>query len=399
MTPLVPPSLDPAPLDPTTPLNADFTDAISAAIGNFLDGQTEVLKPLGAELDPVQRIAADLTGGGKRLRPAFCYWGYVAVAGEPGRLRPALLSAAASLELLHVSALVHDDVMDSSDLRRGLPAAHRRFERLHDDLGWVGDPTTFGRAGAILLGDLLLMWSMQMLHQAGLPLEMLDRGLPIIESMRTEVTAGQFLDVVAQARDHASYLPGRTAGDDAELQKALDEAARVVEYKSARYTVRRPLQFGAALGGADDAADQQSGVHDQIRLHDQLGAFGSPIGRAFQYRDDLLGVFGDSAVTGKPSGDDLREGKRTVLVAQALAGADPAGRRLLESQLGNKDLDADGIAGLQQVITESGAREAVEKMIDHDYSEAMTVLADAPITDAGRTALTALASAAVRRSF
>lgn len=374
-------------LDPTTPLSASFTGTISAAIEAFLSGQAEVLQPLGAELDPVQRVAADLTAGGKRLRPAFCYWGYVGAAGDPGTLQPALQWAAASLDLLHVSALVHDDVMDSSDLRRGQPAAHRRFERLHDDLGWVGDPTSFGRAGAILLGDLLLMWSMQMLHRSGLPLDVLDRGLPIIEIMRTEVTAGQFLDIVAQARDHADYLPGRESGDDVQLQKALDEAARVVEYKSARYTVRRPLQFGAALGGADPASQ------------DQLGAFGSPIGRAFQYRDDLLGVFGDSAVTGKPSGDDLREGKRTVLVAQALAGADAAGRRLLESELGNMDLDDDGVARLQQVITDSGAREAVEKMIDHDYSEAMTILADATITSDGRTALTALASAAVRRSF
>ena len=377
--------------DPASPLSATFTDAISEAISEFLHSQEEVLSGLGPELGPVQQVAADLTAGGKRLRPAFCFWGFVAAAGDPGELQPALTSAAASLDLLHVSALVHDDVMDSSDLRRGQPAAHRRFERLHSDLGWVGDPTVFGRAGAILLGDLLLMWSMQMLHRAGLPIEVLERGLPIIEIMRTEVTGGQFLDVVAQARDHGSYLPADESGAQAaattQLHQSLDEAARVVEYKSARYTVRRPLQFGAALGGADQ--DLLAG----------LGAFGSPIGRAFQYRDDLLGVFGDSALTGKPTGDDLREGKRTVLVAQALAGADPAGRRLLESQLGNKDLDADGVAQLQRVIADSGAREAVEKMIDHDHSEALAALSAAPVTAAGRTALTALADAAVRRAF
>lgn len=374
------------PFDPSDPLSDSFTGAIAAAIEDFLAGQAEILQQIGAELEPVRQVATDLTAGGKRLRPAFCFWGYAAAAGEPGEMTPALIRASASLDLLHVSALVHDDVMDASDLRRGQPAAHRRFERLHSDLGWVGDPTSFGRAGAILLGDLLLMWSMQMLHRSGLSADVLERGLPIIESMRTEVTAGQVLDVVAQARDHASYLPGPRAADHVELQRALDEAARVVEYKSARYTVRRPLQFGAALGGAD------------AELHDQLGAFGSPIGRAFQYRDDLLGVFGDSAVTGKPSGDDLREGKRTVLVAQALAGADPAGRKLLESQLGNKELDAEGVTRLQEVIIDSGAREAVEKMIDHDHSAAMTVLAEAPVSPEGRSALTALASAAVRRT-
>ena len=375
------------PLDPGTPLGSAFVGAVSSAIDDFLGRQAAVLKPVGTELEPMHRMATELAQGGKRLRPAFCYWGYVASAGDPGELEPALIRAGASLELLHISALVHDDVMDASDLRRGRPAAHRQFERLHTDLGWNGDPLVFGRAGAVLLGDLLLIWSMQMLHEAGLPLPVLDRGLPIVEIMRTEVTAGQFLDVVTQAQDHASYLPGQAEDSRLGLQRALDEARRVVEYKSARYTVRRPLQFGAALGDADAA------------LQDQFAAFGSPIGRAFQYRDDLLGVFGDSAVTGKPSGDDLREGKRTVLVAQALAGADPAGRKLLETQLGNRDLDAVGIADLQQVIIDSGARDAVERMIDHDQQEALAALDAANITDAGRTALTALASAAVRRAF
>lgn len=380
--------------DASAPLNPAFTGAISSAIQQFLDRQTKVLSRMGTETDPLHRIARGLASGGKRLRPAFCYWGYVAVAGSPeGDLRAALIRAAASLDLLHSSALVHDDVMDASDLRRGRPAAHRQFEQLHADLGFLGDPVAFGRSGAILLGDLLLIWSMQMLHESGLGMEVLDRGLPVMEVMRTEVTAGQFLDVVSQARDRSSYRPAgassdETAGDDQKrLQRALDEASRVVEYKSARYTVRRPLQFGAALGAADD------------HLQEQLGAFGSPIGRAFQYRDDLLGVFGDSRVTGKPTGDDLREGKRTVLVAQALAGSDSAGRKLLETQVGNPDLDADGIAELQDVITASGAREAVEQMIDHDHQQALQALTAADITDDGRAVLTALAAAAVRREF
>lgn len=379
--------------DASAPLNPAFTGAVSDAISDFLDRQSEILSRMGTETDPLQRIARGLASGGKRLRPAFCYWGYVAVAGTPDdELHAPLIRAAASLDLLHSSALVHDDVMDASDLRRGEPAAHRQFEQLHADLGFLGDPVAFGRSGAILLGDLLLLWSMQMLHESGLGMDVLHRGLPVMEVMRTEVTAGQFLDVVSQAQDRFSYRPAQTGDDQTiddqkRLQRALDEASRVVEYKSARYTVRRPLQFGAALGNADD------------QLQESLGAFGSPIGRAFQYRDDLLGVFGDSRLTGKPSGDDLREGKRTVLVAQALAGSDATGRTLLETQLGNPDLDADGIAELQNVITASGAREAVEQMIDHDHQLALETLAAADITDDGRTALTALAAAAVRREF
>ncbi|GAB3912215.1 geranylgeranyl pyrophosphate synthase [Microlunatus endophyticus] len=381
------------PPDPSTPLSPQFTDAVGESISDFLDRQSAILTRMGAETEPLLRIARSLAAGGKRLRPAFCYWGYVAAAGDPDvDLRGRLVRAAASLDLLHASALVHDDVMDASDLRRGRPAAHRQFEQLHADLGFLGDPVAFGRSGAILLGDLLLIWSMQMLHESGLGMQVLGRALPVVEEMRTEVTAGQFLDVVSQARDRFSYLPtdsgsDQSADDQRRLERALDEASRVVEYKSARYTVRRPLQFGAALGGADD------------QLQQGLGAFGSPIGRAFQYRDDLLGVFGDSQLTGKPTGDDLREGKRTVLVAQAIAGADPVGRKLLETQVGNPDLDADGIAELQQVIIASGAREAVEKMIDHDHQVALQALDASPVTDAGRTALTALAAAAVRREF
>jgi geranylgeranyl diphosphate synthase type I len=253
---------------------------------------------------------------------------------------------------------------------------------LHTTSNWVGDAAAFGRAGAILLGDLLLMWSVQMLQRSGLPDTTLARALPIVEAMRTEVTCGQYLDVIAQARPLRQPVdPDAGSG----IERALDEASRVVEYKSARYTVQRPCQMGAALGGGDQ------------RLHRALGAYGSPLGRAFQYRDDLLGVFGDTGLTGKPAGDDLREGKRTVLVAHAYAHADDAGRRLLEQRLGDPDLDADGVAALQQVITDSGALESVEAMIEECYDRAMAALSEAEMTEEGRAALTALADAAVRR--
>jgi geranylgeranyl diphosphate synthase, type I len=281
---------------------------------------------------------------------------------------------------LHVSALVHDDVMDSSDRRRGAPSAHRQFEALHAGSGWVGDRQTFGHAGAILLGDLLLMWSSQMIQRSGLARDALERALPVVEAMRTEVTCGQYLDVVAQVQPlHAG------PGEGAEIGIALDEASRVVEYKSARYTVRRPCQTGAAMACAS------------AELQEALAAYGSPLGRAFQFRDDLLGVFGDPDRTGKPAGDDLREGKRTVLIAHALASADMAGRELLVRRLGDSALDDAGVRELQHVITASGAREEVEAMIAAGHRQALRALADADLTPAGRTALTALAELAVDR--
>lgn len=372
-------------LDPRDPLAPAFRDLVSARLTTFLDDQQPALAAMGDELDPVLQMARDLLSGGKRLRPAFCVWGYVAAAGLPTDEQAALVTAAASLDLLHVSALVHDDVMDGSDVRRGQPSAHRQLETAHAAAGWVGDPVAFGRAGAILLGDLLLMWSAELLQRAGLPSPSLARGLPVVEAMRTEVTGGQFLDIVAQAVPLTP--PGDGDAAAAGLDHALQQANRVVEYKSARYTVRRPAQLGAALGGGDDA------------LHAALGAYGSPLGRAFQFRDDVLGVFGDPEVTGKPIGDDLREGKRTVLVAHAYAHAGPAGQALIAARLGDPALDAAGVADLQQVIVDAGALAAAEATIEAGWAEAMTALDSADVTPEGRTGLTALAAAAVRREF
>jgi len=204
--------------------------------------------------------------------------------------------------------------------------------------------------------------------------------------MRTEVTCGQFLDIVAQAQP-LDRQPSATGDERSPTERALDEAGLVVEYKSARYTVQRPCQIGAALGGADD------------RLHSALGAYGSPLGRAFQFRDDLLGVFGDSGVTGKPAGDDLREGKRTVLIAQAYELASGAGRALLARCLGDPGLDPAGVEELRGLLVQTGARDAVETMIEQGYDQAMAALAQAEVTDQGRAGLTALADAAVRRTF
>lgn len=367
------------PLDPKSLASPSFRSAIDERLSAFLDGHTKELLGMSPELWPIAELSARLLGGGKRLRPAFCVAGYLAAAGPPpAEVLPGLLDAAASLELLHVSALVHDDLMDASDLRRGQPAAHRQFETLHTTSGWLGDPDAYGQAAAILLGDLLLMWSVEMLRSADLPAESLAAASPIAETMRTEVTAGQYLDVVAQVRP-LEEAPG-------DLADVLAEASRVVEYKSARYTVQRPVQLGAAIGGASPALQQA------------LAGYGMPLGRAFQFRDDLLGVFGDPAVTGKPAGDDLREGKRTVLVAHAYASTTAEGRAVLRRGLGDPALDVEGVRELRRLIRGSGASQAVEQMIDDAYAEAIGALASAEVTADGRAALEALAAAAAHRN-
>ena len=372
-------------LDPAHPLGTAFRSAVSNRLAGFVERQSAGLAAMGPSSLPSARWPA-------RCWPAASGCDRRSSSGassrRPGSRGPSttvpLLDAAASFDLLHVSALVHDDVMDSSDLRRGQPAAHRRFETLHGREGWLGDGPAFGRAGAIVLGDLLIMWSAQLLGEAGLPADALARAVPLVDPMRTEVTCGQYLDMVVQARPLPRWLPEVDGRPD--LSAALADADRVTEHKSARYTVVRPVQVGAAIGGAD------------AELVARLAAYGSPLGRAFQLRDDLLGVFGDPEVTGKPAGDDLREGKRTVLVAQAYAQTDAAGRRLLEELLGDPDLGADGVQRLQDVITASGATVQVEARIEAAYEESLAALDAAEITAEGRAALHALADAAVRRS-
>lgn len=356
--------------DPSQPLGEDFRAAVGAAITAFLAAQRPVLADIGTDLDEAWLQAEHFTSGGKRFRPAFCYWGHVAAGGQPSDPGP-VLDVAGSLDLLHVSALVHDDVMDGSDLRRGGPSSHRLFEAWHGVRGLRGAAEPFGRAGAILLGDLLLVWSIQMVEAAAVDPARRARAHSLLARVRTEVTCGQYLDMLAQITP-----PG--AGD-------IDRAVRVVEYKTARYTVMRPLQIGAALGGAPDV------------LIDALEGFASPVGRAFQYRDDLLGVFGDASVTGKPSGDDLREGKRTVLVARALAGSTPAAAARLDGLLGDPALSADQVDDARTIIADSGAVAVMEGEIDALAAVATSRLDGLDITTEGRTALARLAALATRR--
>ncbi|HVU71716.1 MAG TPA: polyprenyl synthetase family protein [Mycobacteriales bacterium] len=349
-------------------MSADLRDRVGAALSAFLADQTKHLDAMSDDLRDVTDALNDLVlTGGKRLRPAFCYWGAVG-AGAPDT--DGLITAVASLELLHACALIHDDVMDGSDTRRGLPSAHRRFAGRHRAGGWHGDPDAFGVAGAILLGDLALVWADRMLAGAELPPEALRRAQPVYDDMRTELMAGQYLDVLEQALGGGS----------------VDRALRVARYKSAKYTVERPLQLGAALAGADGG------------IAAAYSAYGLPVGEAFQLRDDVLGVFGDPEETGKPAGDDLREGKRTALIASALEAAGPEQVVVMRRHLGDPHLDARGVADLRTVITETGALARVEALIEQRTEESLAAVRSAPITADARKALEELAVAATART-
>ncbi len=308
--------------------DAQFRLEIDRTIDVFVAHRLPSFAPLGEDVQDFVGAAADFVTGGKRLRASFCRAGWLAAGGADQDVQ--MIEAAAAIELLQGSALVHDDLMDDSDTRRGRPSVHRDFEARHERAARKGDAAGFGRSAAVLMGDLLLSWSNEMLVSAALEVDGSAgrTAIAIYDICKAEVTAGQFLDVTAQTRAEVS----------------VEEAMVVVRYKSAKYTVERPLQIGAALAGADD------------RLLDGLSDVALPLGEAFQLRDDVLGVFGDPDVTGKPAGDDLREGKRTVLVARALEMTDAAGRATILRTLGT----AAAAVEVPDLIRSSGALDAVE---------------------------------------
>ncbi|MGI9622589.1 MAG: polyprenyl synthetase family protein [Acidimicrobiales bacterium] len=311
--------------------------------------------------EPFDALAELVLIGGKRLRPAFFHWAHVGAGGVP--FDPLAVDAGAAIEMLHAFALAHDDIMDASSSRRGHPTVHVRFAEIHRRNQWHGDPERWGEAVAILVGDLAHVLADHLMHTTNPEIA------AIWSELRLEVNVGQYLDVLASAKGEV--------GEEA--------ARRIVEYKTGRYSVQRPLHLGAALAGRIDD------------LRADLTAYGQPVGIAFQLRDDILGAFGDSEVTGKPVGDDLREGKPTPLLATARRLATPAQTALL-SQAGDTDMSEADLADLQQAMLDTGAVDVIESEISDLTNEAMTVLGRVELAENAGEALGDLATFVAYRS-
>ncbi|BCJ26225.1 polyprenyl synthetase family protein [Actinocatenispora sera] len=347
---------------------AGIAARVDAVLDEFVTAEIATLRSLSPEVAAAAAPLRELIlGGGKRLRPAFGYWGYRGVATGADE---AVLRAVSALELLHAFALIHDDVMDAAATRRGAPTLHRQFGERHVAAGWRGDPARFGDSVAVLLGDLCTVWADRLIGTSGVPAAVLLGARREYDEMRIEAVAGQYLDVL----HGADGAPG------------VGTAVQVARFKSASYTVQRPLQFGAALSGAVPP--------DVVAAYDR---FGGAVGEAFQLRDDLLGVYGESAVTGKPVGADLRQGKPTVLAELAFSLAAPAQHRRLDRVYGDPDASDAAIADAAAAITESGARAEAETMISARVSAGLAALAAAPIDPVARDRLSALALACVQR--
>jgi len=367
-----------------------LVDLVQLSIDDFLAERAAEFAAIAPELVRFTDVATSFLSGGKRFRALFCYWGWQSASGVADGFDlmpdekvsadlPGIVLAASALEVFHAAALVHDDIMDRSDTRRGAASAHKRLEAMHVDEGWTGDAAQFGDSAALLLGDLLLGWSDE-LFDAGTA-RLADRdagraGRAEFARMRTEVTAGQYLDILEEN--------AWTRSPEAD---ALPRAHRVIVYKSAKYSVEAPLAIGASLGG---------GTAEQLAA---LRAFGLPLGVAYQLRDDLLGVFGDPSVTGKPAGDDLREGKRTVLIALARKKLGNQSRALMDELLGDPELDTSQVNIMRNTLRECGAVEQVERIIDHNVALAKDTIRDAPLAPSARAQLLDLADTVTRRVY
>jgi len=324
----------------------------------FLEPEEQRWSAFDADLaEPVREIGRLVLVGGKRLRPAFCHWGYVAAGGDPADAMVA--NAGAAFELMHAFALFHDDVMDDAASRRGNPTTHTVFTGHHHTHAWAGEARRFGEGVAILVGDLAFVYADQLMADAS------PAAWRIWNELRIELNIGQVLDIVGSVRNERSRV----------------KAERICRYKSGKYTIERPLHLGAVMAAPERSEE----------LLPLLSAYGLPLGDAFQMRDDVMGAFGDAAVTGKPVGGDLREGKPTPLLARAVEAATSAQGDVL-ALVGRVDLTDEDVARVQQAIVDTGALADLERTIAALTAEAVAAIEAAPVSPEARDELVALAA-------
>jgi geranylgeranyl diphosphate synthase, type I len=330
------------------PPHADLRAEIDRALGAALDRATARV-PVAADLiDELRRVAG---AGGKRLRPAFCYWGFRAAGGRHG---DAIVRASASLELLHTFALVHDDIMDASSHRRGEPTVNARR----------------GTSVALLAGDLALVLADDELMTSGFDAAALARAFAAYSRMRQEVIAGQFLELRTMERTEVTEA----------------DARRIAILKSGRYSIQEPMLVGALLADAT------------ARVLEGLARAGDLLGEAFQIADDLLGTFGDAGATGKPVDSDIRSGKRNLLYAKTLALLHGSERERFVAGWGAGDgLSAAEVGDLRAVVESSGARAATERLRAELGDAGRVEIESLGLEDAPRAALLDLAGLAIDR--
>lgn len=351
-------------------LSRAYTTKVAQALEEFLATKSVEVGQITTSATEIVNAITSLTRGGKRLRPLFAYWGFLGAGGTKDSQDIVRLGVA--LELFQAAALIHDDIIDNSDTRRGQPSVHKRFEAQHQQLGLFGSAAAYGTASAILTGDLCLSLSEEAFSEIS---DLPANARQIFNRMRTQVMAGQYLDVLEES-----------AGPAYDPREAVKRARTIVTFKSAKYSTENPLLIGGALAGASE------------ELLARYSAFALPLGEAFQLRDDVLGVFGDADVTGKPTGGDLLEGKRTELIAHALLLTDDAQRDFIQTRLGAADMTDQEVQQLSNILRDSGALAATENSISELTDQSQVALEALTISPLALAGLQQLSDAVTKRS-
>jgi geranylgeranyl diphosphate synthase type I len=342
---------------PTPPSLATVASRVDERLRSLLAAEEARWSAFDPDLEePIREIGRLVLAGGKRLRPAFTYWGFVGAGGDPDD--PRVIDAGGAFELMHAFALFHDDVMDDATSRRGALTTHTKYARQHEVAGWAGEARRFGDGVAILVGDLAFVYADQLMAGAS------PQAWAVWNELRVELNVGQILDILGGVRN----------------DRRRDKAERICRYKSGKYTIERPLHLGAVMAAPEREAE----------LLPALSAYGLPLGDAFQMRDDVMGAFGDEALTGKPVGGDLREGKPTPLLARAVEAATPAQLDVLD-MVGRPGLSDSDVSRIQQVIVDTGALADLEDTITRLTDEALTAIERACIVPEARDELVQLA--------
>ncbi len=354
---------------------------VQQKLDGFCEEKRGQLAEISPDLLPIIDYTQTMLAGGKRFRALFCFWSWAgyqpnAVTEQDLTLDSPIVGVAAALEMFHAAALVHDDLLDQSDTRRGQPAIHKRFEALHKDNRYSGSAARFGVAGSVLTGDLLLAWSSELFGSALTDVNPQNEAncRRQFSQMRFEVMAGQYLDVLEE-----NAAPTRNPAE------AVAIANRVMLYKTAKYSLEAPLLIGAALSGVSE------------ETLSALSQFGIPLGLAFQLRDDVLGVFGDPSVTGKPAGDDLREGKRTVLVGLTLESVPSSVSKIFNELLMAGEIEEEQLDFMRKTIADSGALAKTERLIEEHSNRAIEALAGLEVTPEARKMLSYLTEKVINR--
>lgn len=331
-----------------------FKEKFDKQLLAYLSEKREQAKQINPEaavlIDEIIRFSEN---GGKRVRPAFLYSGYVATGGQA---HEAILYASMSVELLHVFALIHDDIIDKSDLRRGAPTTHKAFEKSHQKRKLVGDSKDYGLSAAILAGDLAFSFAEDVLTTAPFPQERVRRARLFFDQMKEQVIYGEYLDVLGGYKRKLSE----------------DEVLQILEFKTAKYTVERPLQIGAILAGAD------------VKLIDTFSRYGIPFGQAFQLQDDIVGTFGSEKEIGKPNDSDIKEGKKTVLLSRSYEQAGPTEKKLLDKWVGNKEATKTDIDKVREIMLSTGSYDYCRKLAKQLLIQAYEAIKDVKLKNEGK---------------